>query len=69
MTVGELKKALKGFGDSDEVYMVKDWSATNERGELTELAELSAVVDHLIVEDVGLDFVDYRQVLLDFKED
>lgn len=69
MTVGELKKALKGFDDDDVVYMVKDWSATNERGELTELAELSAVLDQFIVEDEGLDFVDYRQVLLDFEED
>ena len=66
MNVGELKKALKGHKDSEEVYLVKDWEACNENGELTELASLSGVSEQRVVVDMGLDFVDEYQVLLEF---
>lgn len=68
MTVGELKKALKGYKDSSEVYMVKDWGACNENGELTDLVKLNSVTDQRIIIDMGLDFVDKTEVLLDFAE-
>ncbi len=69
MTVGELKKVLKGYKDSCEVFRVKDWAACNENGELTELASLRSVTDQRVVVDMGLDFVDEHQILLEFEED
>lgn len=69
MTVGELKKALRGYKDDCQVYMVKDWEACNDNGELTDLATLSGVTDQRVVVDMGLDFEDERQVLLEFEED
>lgn len=69
MTVGELKKELKGYKDSCEVFFVKDWEACNENGELTELASLRDVTSQRVVVDMGLDFEDHTQVLLEFEED
>ena len=69
MNVGELKKALRGYKDSCEVFLVKDWEACNENGELTELASLRSVTDQRVVVDMGLDFVDEHQILLEFAED
>ena len=69
MTVGELKKALRGYKDSSEVFLVKDWEACNENGEPTELASLRSVTDQRVVIDMGLDFEDTTQVLLEFEED
>lgn len=66
MTVGELKKALKGYKNEDEVFMVKDWEVVDEYGHLTELAELKDVTNQRIVVDMGLDFEDHNQVLLEF---
>ena len=66
MTVGELKKALKGYKESCEVYLVKDWEACNENGELTELESLKDVTSQRVVVDMGLDFEDLTQILLEF---
>lgn len=68
MTVGELKKALRGYKDNCPVFMVRDWCACNDNGELTDLASLTGVTDQLVVVDMGLDFEDERQVLLEFEE-
>lgn len=67
MTVKELKKALKGYGDDDEVFMVGDWEKV-EDGILTDLRPLTDVTGQVEVVDVGLDFEDHRQVLLCFDE-
>lgn len=69
MNVGELKKALRGYKNTDEVYLVRDWEAWNENGELTDLAGLSDVTSQRVVVDMGLDFEDITQVLLEFEED
>lgn len=69
MNVGELKKALKGYKDTDEVFLVKDWEACNENGELTDLAGLKDVTSQRLVIDMGLEFVDETQVLLEFEEE
>lgn len=69
MTVGELKKALKGYDETAEVYLVRDWIQTNEMGEITSLSRLREVVDQRVVIDTGFDFEDETQVLLDFEED
>lgn len=69
MTVGELKKALKGYDETAEVYLVRDWIQTNEMGEITSLSRLREVVDQRVVIDTGFVFEDETQVLLDFEED
>lgn len=66
MTVGELKKALKGYRNDDVVYMVNNWETVDEDGNLTDLTELSDVTSQRIVIDMGLDFEDQTQVLLSF---
>lgn len=38
-------------------------------GEMTELAALKDVTSQIIVVDLGLDFEDITQVLLEFEED
>lgn len=65
MTVQELKNSLKGYKNSDIVYLVKNWSSCNENGELTELAEITSVNSQRIVVDMGLEFIDQHQVLLE----
>lgn len=69
MTVGQLRKALKGYDETVEVYLVRDWMQTNEMGEITSLSRLREVVDQRVVIDTGFDFEDETQVLLDFEED
>ena len=69
MTVGELREALKGYDDTTEVYLVRDWIQTNDMGEITSLSRLREVVDQRVVIDTGFDFEDETQVLLDFEED
>lgn len=68
MTVGELREALKGYDETAEVYLVRDWIQTNEMGEITSLSRLREVVDQRVVIDTGFDFEDEIQVLLDFEE-
>ena len=69
MTVRELREALKGYDETAEVYLVRDWIQTNEMGEITSLSRLREVVDQRVVIDMGFDFEDETQVLLDFEED
>ena len=69
MTVRELIEALKGYDETAEVYLVRDWIQTNEMGEITSLSRLREVVDQRVVIDTGFDFEDETQVLLDFEED
>ena len=69
MTVKELREALKGYDETAEVYLVRDWIQTNEMGEITSLSRLREVVDQRVVIDTGFDFEDETQVLLDFEED
>ena len=69
MTVGQLREALKRYDDKAEVYLVRDWIQTNEMGEITSLSRLREVVDQRVVIDMGFDFEDETQVLLDFEED
>lgn len=69
MNVRDLREALKGYDETAEVYLVRDWIQTNEMGEITSLSRLREVVDQRVVIDTGFDFEDETQVLLDFEED
>lgn len=68
MTVRELREALKGYDETAEVYLVRDWIQTNEMGEITSLSRLREVVGQRVVIDMGFVFEDEIQVLLDFEE-
>jgi len=68
MTVKELKDALKGYKNDCEVFLVKDWEVCNENGELTELAEVRDITSQRIVIDMGLDFENRTQVLIEIAE-
>ena len=69
MTVRELRKALKGYDETAEVYLVRDWMQTNEMGEITSLSRLKEVTHQRVVIDTGFDFEDETQVLLDFEDE
>ncbi len=69
MKVSELIKELKRCPNDSEVYLVKDWETVNERGELTNLRPLSGVTSQRVVVDMGLDFEDHTEVLLEFEEE
>lgn len=65
MTVAEMIKALKAYPKDARVYVVNDWEVVNENGELTDISEVEDFVSQRIVVDMGLDFVDEQQVLIE----
>ena len=68
MKVKDLIKELKKYDQSAEVYMVKDWEQV-EDGILTDRYPLNDICDQTVVIDEGLDFVDYKEVILCFSEE
>lgn len=50
---------------TDHIYLVKNWSRCDEDGNLSELAEITSVTSQRIVIDMGLDFEDETQILLE----
>lgn len=68
MTVRELYNWCKAYPHKDaRVYAVKDWEEMDENGMLTDLYELEDIVDQTSVVDLGLDFEEVTEVLLDFS--
>lgn len=65
MTVAEMIKALKAYPKDARVYVVNDWEVVNENGELTDISEVEDFVSQRIMVDMGLDFVDEQQVLIE----
>ena len=68
MKVKDLIKELKKYDQNAEVYMVKDWEQV-EDGILTDRYQLNDICDQTVVVDEGLDFVDYKEVILCFSEE
>lgn len=68
MTVEELRNALKGKDKNAHVYFVGDWEQIDEEGYLTDLHELQDVTTQNIVLDMGLDFEDRQQIILEFEK-
>lgn len=64
MTVKELKKALRGYDDNVQVYVVGDWEQV-EDGVLTDLLDIHSVLDQKIIIDMGINFDDETQVLIE----
>lgn len=65
MTKAELINSLKGYKATDRVYLVKNWSKCDEDGCLTELAEITSVNNQRYVVDMGLDFDQVNEILLE----
>lgn len=68
MKVKDLIKELKKLDQNAEVFMVKDWEQV-EDGVLTDRYLLNDICEQTVVIDEGLDFVDYKEVILCFDEE
>lgn len=69
MTVKELYNWCKAQRDKDaEVYVCKDWEQIDEDGNLTDLYRVRDVVMQHRVIDVGLDFEEESEAILDVDE-
>lgn len=67
MKVSELMKELRKLPKDAEIYLCRDWEQTDEEGHQTDLYRLEAVIDQLIIEDMGLEFRDTHEVILEFE--
>lgn len=68
MKVKDLIKELKKLDQNAEVFLVKDWDQV-EDGVLTDRYLLNDICEQTVVIDEGLDFVDYKEVILCFDEE
>lgn len=68
MTVRELRKALVGLPSDAEVYVVRDWTRTDEDGNLDDLAVVADVHTQIVVVDEGMDFRDVTEILIEMRE-
>ena len=68
MKVKDLIKELKKLDQNAEVFLVKDWEQV-EDGVLTDRYLLNDICEQTVVIDEGLDFVDYKEVILCFDEE
>lgn len=68
MKVKDLIKELKKLDQNAEVLLVKDWDQV-EDGVLTDRYLLNDICEQTVVIDEGLDFVDYKEVILCFDEE
>lgn len=68
MTIKELIKALKQYPQDAEVYVVGDWEKYDAYGILTDLKAVYDVSSQNVVIDMGLDFEDVTEVLIEVRE-
>lgn len=68
MTIKEFIKALKQYPQDAEVYVVGDWEKFDEFGNLTDLKPVCDVSSQKVVIDIGLDFEDVTEVLIEVRE-
>ena len=70
MTVRELYNWCKAFKHKDaEVYLVKDWEQVDEEGYLTDLYRLNDMTYQCVVVDMGMDFENCYEALLEVSEE
>lgn len=68
MTVKELYNWCKAYRYKDaQVFLCKNYEEGDEQGNLTDLYELDSVSDQNVVVDMGMEFEDVHQVILEFK--
>lgn len=68
MTIKEFIKALKQYPQDAEVYVVGDWEKYDESGNLSDLKPVYDVSSQNVVIDIGLDFEDVTEVLIEVRE-
>ena len=68
MTIKEFIKALKQYPQDAEVYVVGDWEKFDAYGNLTDLKAVYDVTSQNIVIDMGMDFEDVTEVLIEVRE-
>lgn len=69
MTVRDLYNWCKAFRHKDaEVFLVKDWEQCDENGSLTDLYRLKDVTYQVNIVDMGMDFKEDYEVLLDVSD-
>lgn len=68
MTVKELIKELKKCDQDAQVFMVADWYKVSD-GKQIDIYPLRDICTQVDVIENGMDWIDERQVLLDFEEE
>lgn len=68
MTIKEFIKALKQYPQDAEVYVVGDWEKNDESGNLSDLKPVYDVSSQNVVIDMGIDFEDVTEVLIEVRE-
>lgn len=68
MTVKELRESLRGVPGDSEIFVVGDWSAVDDDGKLTDLRPVNSVETQRHFVDMGLEWVEEVDVLLDAEE-
>ena len=68
MTIKEFIKALKQYPQDAEVYEVGDWEKYDANGNLTDLKAVYDVSSQNVVIDMGMDFEDVTEVLIEVRE-
>lgn len=70
MTVKELQNWCKKQPDKDaEVFMCKDFEKIDEQGNLTDLYRLQSISTQSRSVDLGLDWDEITDVILEFSQD
>lgn len=68
MTIKEFIKELKRYPQDAEVYVVGDWEKYDEFGNLSDLKAVYDVSSQNVVIDIGMDFEDVTEVLIEVRE-
>ena len=68
MTIKEFIKELKRYPQDAEVYVVGDWEKYDEFGNLSDLKAVNDVSSQNVVIDMGMDFEDVTEVLIEVRE-
>lgn len=67
MTVSDLILELRQMPQNAEVYMVGDWDALDDGGNLTDLHRLIETTHQVRIVDDGMEWEDETDVLLGFE--
>lgn len=68
MTIKEFIKELKRYPQDAEVYVVGDWEKCDEFGNISDLKPVNDVSSQNVVIDMGMDFEDVTEVLIEVRE-
>lgn len=66
MKVSEAIDILKRYPKDCEIYLCKDWEQMDDNGNLTNLYRLQDVTSQSHYEDMGIEYVEVTEVIMDF---